>query len=134
MRVIVAIFAALLLGTPLWLVPRAWRSYHRLGVSSSGELLRMRAGLALISVSAASWIAVFSLTVLEDYSVAARSLAQNLSPVVLGLINILLCVAAFGCSEAWRSSAHENGAVRRAIGIGSAALTLVWLFILANPH
>jgi hypothetical protein len=134
MRVIAAVlFAVLILGVPVWLVARAWRTYLRLDVNCRAKLVRMRIGLALISVSAATWIVMFALIALAHYSVAVRFVLQNVPPMVPGLINILLCVAAFGCSEAWRNSADENRALKRAIGVSSGALILVWLFLLANP-
>lgn len=134
MKVSEAVLAALLLGMPVWLVARAWRSYLTLGVNSGGKLLQMQMGLILISVSAATWIVVFALMFLEDYSIGVRSLTQNLSPMTLGLVNILLCIGALGCSEIWRNSGPENTRLKRAIGVSSGVLMLVWLFLLANPH
>ena len=77
----------------------------------------MRLGLALISVSATMWIAVFVLMLLEDYRNGARSLSQNVSPTAFGAINILLCAGGLGCSGIWRNSAQGTAGVRKAIGI-----------------
>jgi uncharacterized protein YacL len=134
MNIIEAILAALFLGIPLWFVAKAWRSYLRLDVNSGGRSFQTRIGLALISVSAAMWIAVLVLISLQDYSRSVWFLARKVSPMVLGFINIVLCVVAFVCSETWRNSAQDNTALKRSIGISSGVLILVWLFLVANPH
>lgn len=93
----------------------------------------MQIGLIFISVSAATWVAVFALMILEDYSIGL-TLAQNLSPMVVGLFNILLSIGAFACSGVWQNSGDENKRLKRAIGVASGVLILIWLFIFANPH
>lgn len=134
MNAVEAVFAALLLGMPIWFVARAWHIYLGLSANSRGRLLQLRMGLMLISVSAGIWIAVFALLFSEDYSIDAASLTRNVPIGILGLIDILLCIAAFGCSEVWRSVDKESIRLRRAIGFSSGVLVLVWLFVLTNPH
>ena len=80
------------------------------------------------------WIAVFALMVLEDHSSAAKSVATNLSPAILGFINLLLCVGAVICSLFSRKPAQKSLPLRKAIGLSSGCLILIWLFLLANPH
>jgi hypothetical protein len=127
------LFVAFLLGIPVWLVARAWRSYFGLDVNSGGKSFRMRAALVLLSVSLLAWIAIIILMTLEDYSIGL-TLAQNLSPMVEGFFNILLCIGAFGCSGVWRTSGGGDKKLKRAIAVASGVLIMMWLLIFLNPH
>ena len=127
-------FIALLVGIPVWLVSRAWRRYISVDHVALGDSLQMRAALSFISVSTVMWIAVFALMVLEDHSSGAKSVATNLSSAILGFINLLLCVGAVICSLFSRKPAQKSLPLRKAIGLSSGCLILIWLFLLANPH
>ena len=127
-------FIALIVGVPVWLVSRAWRRYIALDHVALGDSLQMRAALSFISVSTGMWIAVFTLMLLEDHSSGAKSIATNLSPAMFGFINLLLCVGAVVCSRFSRKPAQKSLPLRRAIGLSSGCLMLIWLFLVANPH
>lgn len=127
-------FIALLVGVPVWLVSRAWRRYISLDHLALGDSLQMRVALSFISVSTGMWIVVFALMLLEDHSSRAKSVATNLSPAIFGFINLLLCVGAIVCSRFSRAAAQKSLPLRRAIGLSSGCLMLIWLFLLANPH
>lgn len=126
-------FIALLVGIPLWLVSMAWRRYISVDHVALGESRQMRAALLFISVSTAMWIGVFALMLLADHNSGAKSLATNLSPGIVGFINLLLCVGAVACSR-FRKPAQKSLPLRRAIGLSSGCLMLIWLFLLVNPH
>ena len=127
-------FLALLFGVPLWLVLMAWRRYLAVDRASIEDLIQMRTGLTLISLTTSMWFAVLVLMVLEDHSTEAKSLATNLSPAMLGLINLLLCAGGLVCSGRGLRSAQQTGPLRRAMGASSGFVMLIWLFLLANPH
>jgi hypothetical protein len=127
------LFVAFLLGMPVWPVARAWRSYLGLDVNSGGKSFRMRTALVLLSVSLLAWIATIILITLEEYSIGLN-LAQNLSPMADSFYNILLCIGAFGCSGVWRTSGDGNKKLKRAIGVASGVLIMMWLLIFLNPH
>jgi hypothetical protein len=128
------IFVAAFLGIPLWLVARAWVRYLGLGPLAAEEVLQMRAGLALVSVTTILWFAVLALITLEDYSAGAKSIARNLSPGAVGLVNLALCAGGLVCSFLGRRSARESVRLRNAIALCSGCLMFLWLFIAANPH
>ena len=127
-------FVALLCGVPLWLVLTTWRRYFAVDRASIDHLFQMRAGLTLISLTTSIWFAVFAVMILEDRSAEAKSLATNLSPAMLGLINLLFCVGGLVCSGRGLRSAQQTGPIRKAMGASSGFLMLIWLFLLANPH
>ena len=127
-------FVALLFGVPLWLVLTAWRRYLAVDHTSVENLSQMRTGLTLITLSTAMWFAALVLMFLEDHSAAAKSLAMNLSPAMLGLINLLFCTGGLVCSGHGLRSAQRTGPLRRAMGASSGCLMLMWFFLLANPH
>ena len=127
-------FVALLVGVPLWLVLTAWRRYLAVGHASVENLFQMRTGLTLITLSTAMWCAALVLMLLEDHSAAAKSLAMNLSPGMLGFINLLFCTGGLVCSGLGFRSAQQTGPLRRAMGASSGCLMLMWFFLLANPH
>ena len=128
------IFVAVLSGIPAWLVLRAWRRYFALNLTSVGDLLQMRIGLTLLSITASMWLALLVLMILEEYSNEARSVAQKVSPSITGLINFLLCSGGLACSWFRRKSAHESLPVRRAVALASGCLMLIWLLLMSNPH
>jgi len=127
-------FVAFLFGVPLWLLLRAWRTYLAVSRTAVEGLFQMRIGLTLITLSTAMWFAVLVLMLLEDHSAEAKSLAINLSPGMLGLINLLFCAAGLVCSGRGLRFARQTGPLRRAIGLSSGCLMVIWLFLLANPH
>jgi hypothetical protein len=127
-------FVALLCGVPLWLVLRAWRRYLAIDRASVDHLFQMRTGLTLISLTTSMWFALFALMVMEDHSAEARSLAANVSPGILGLINLLFCAGGIVCSGLGQRPDQQTGPLRRAMGASSGFLMLIWLFLLANPH
>lgn len=89
-------------------------------------------GLVIVSVSVAIWVVMFALMILGDYIIGARSLLQHLPPMPVELVDIFLCLGAFGCSGIWRNSAQENTRLKRAIGVSSGVLMLVWLILLVS--
>lgn len=127
-------FVALLFVVPLWLVLTAWSRYLAVDRASIEDLFQMRTGLMLISLTTSTWFATFALMLLEDHSAQAKSLATNLSPATLGLINLLFCSGALVCSARGLRSARQTAPLRRAMGASSGFLMLIWLFLLANPH
>jgi len=127
-------FVAFLFGVPLWLALRAWRRYLALNRDSVEDLIQMSMGLTLISLSTCMWCAVLVVMILEDHSAEAKSLAKNLSPAMLGLINLLFCAGGLVCAGWGLRFARQTGALRRAIGASSGCLMLIWLGLLANPH
>jgi len=94
----------------------------------------MRIGLALTSLTTFMWVTVVTVMMLADYSAGAKSIAQNLSPGRLGLVNICLCFGALVCSMVGLRRANETVRLRGAIGVSSICLLLMWLFLAANPH
>ena len=127
-------FIALLMGVPVWLLSMAWRLYISLDHVVLGDSLQMRVALSFISVSTGMWIGVFALMLLEDRSSGAKSVAAHLSPAIFGFINLLLCVGAVVCSRFSRKPSQRTLPLKRAIGLSSGCLMLIWLFLLANPH
>ena len=127
-------FVALLFGVPLWLLLRAWRTYLAVYRTTLEGLFPTRIGLTLVTLSTAMWCASLVLMILEDYSAEAKSLAINVSPGIVGLINLLFCAGGLICSVLGLRSARQTRPSRRAIGLSSACLMLIWLFLLANPH
>ena len=125
---------AILFAVPLWLVLRAWYRYLPVACASAGEVFQMRTGLVFISIATSMWLAAFILMVLEDHSVKAKSIATSMSPAILAFVNILLCLGGLVCSRLNRKSAQETVPLRRAIGVSSGLLMVIWLFLLANPH
>jgi len=91
-------FVAFLFGVPIWLLLRAWRKYLAVNRTAPQDLFQMKMGLTLITLSTAMWFAVLVLMLLEDHSAEAKSLAINLSPGILGLINLLFCAVGLVCS------------------------------------
>ena len=81
----------------------------------------MEMGLALITLSTGMWFAVLVLMLLEDHSAEAKSLAINLSPGILGLINLLFCAGGLVCSGRGLRVARQTGPLRRAIGLSADA-------------
>jgi hypothetical protein len=127
-------FVTFLFGVPLWLLLRAWRTYLAVNRTAPEDLFQVEIGLTLITLSTPMWFAVLVLMLLEDHSAEAKSLAINLSPGILGLINLLFCAGGLVCSGRGLRFARQTGPVRRAIGLSSGCLILVWLFLLVNPH
>jgi hypothetical protein len=139
MKLAELILFAALFAVPLLLLLRAWRRYVALdGSLGSGSLPRdifqMRAGIALTSLTTFLWVTVIAVMVAADYSAGARSIAQNLSPGKVGLVNAGLCVGALLCSVVGLRRAHETVRLRGAIGVSCGCLMLMWLFLAANPH
>lgn len=128
------IFVAALVGIPLWLVIRAWSRYSSMKGSEIGDRLQMQAGLTLASLSTCMWIGVLALMILEDSNAEVRSIARNISPGAIGLINLLVCSAALVCSQAGRRSAPHSARLRFAIALSSGCLMLGWVILAANPH
>ena len=128
------IFVALLFGVPLLLVLRAWRTYLAVNRTALEDLFQMRIGLTLITLSTGMWTAALVLMLLEDHSAGAKSLAIDLSPAMLGLINLLLSAIGLVCSARGLRSVRQTGPLRRAMGASSGCLMLMWFFLLANPH
>lgn len=127
-------FVALLFGVPLWLLLRAWRTYLAVRYGAVEDLFQMRMGLTLITLSTAMWFAVLVLMLLEDHSAEAKSLAIKVSPGILGLTNLLFCASGLVCSGRGLRFARQTGPLRRAIGLSSGCLMVIWLLFLANPH
>lgn len=127
-------FVVLLLGVPLWLTLKAWRRYSTVTRTALEDLFQMRMGLTMITLSTGMWFAALVLMFLSDHIAEAKSLAINLSPAVLGLINLLLCAIGLVCSARGLRSVRETGPLRRALGASSGCLLLMWFFLLANPH
>lgn len=127
-------FVGLLFGVPLWLILKAWRAYLAVTRTTVEDLLQMRMGLTLITLSTGMWFAALLFMFLEDHSAEAKSLAVSLSPAMLGLINLLLSAIALVCSARGLRSVRQTGPLRRAIGTSSGCLMLLWFFLLANPH
>jgi len=128
------VFVAALFGVPLSLLLRACLQYVELDRSVSKDIFQMRAGMALISLTTFMWVTVFAVMILEDYSAGARSIAQNLSPAKLGLMNVRLCIGALVCSLVGLRRAQGTVRLRGAIGVSSSCLMLIWLFLASNPH
>lgn len=128
------VVVVLLLGVPLWLILRAWRRYLAVTRTRLDDLFQMRMGLALITLSTGMWFAALVLMFLEDHSANAKSLAMNLSPAMLALINFLLCAIALVCCVRGLRSGRQTGPLRRAMGASSGCLMLMWFVLLANPH
>jgi hypothetical protein len=117
---------------PLALVLWAWHRYLSLKGDPVGELFQMRLGLGLVSISTSMWLALWLLMFSE--SEGAKSMRENLSPGMLGLINLLLAMTGFACSRLGRKSAQETAPLRRAIAVSSGCIGLLWLLLASNPH
>jgi hypothetical protein len=119
---------------PLGLVLWTWRRYLALDPASAEDLFQMRLGVGLVSISISMWLAVWLLMALGDISEAAKSIRENLSPGMLGLINLLLAMTGFACSRLGRKSTQETVPLRRAIAVSSGCVGLLWLLLASNPH
>ena len=134
MSFLAVIFAVALFGAPVWLISRAWSMYLSLDRPSVAHLGQIQAGLASISLSTAFWLAVFLTMILEDHSAQARSIGQHLSPFVVGVSNLVLCLGGVACAGFGWATAGETARLRKAMVVSSGCLILIWLFILINPH
>ena len=134
MKVGELLFVAALFGVPLFLLLRAWRRYVALDGSLDSDIFQMRVGMALTSLSTFLWVAVIAVMMVADYSAGARSMAQNLSPGKVGLVNACLCAGGFVCSVVGLRRAQVTVHLRGAIGVSSVCLMLMWLLLAANPH
>jgi hypothetical protein len=114
---------------PLGLAMRAWRVYYKLDRTSVKDLLLTRPGLALISVATAMWVAIWMLIVLTDYSSRARSVAEDISPLPLSLLNFCLSMGAIVCTLIGRNKDLETADLRRAITASGVCLALFWLLL-----
>jgi hypothetical protein len=123
-----------LVGLPVWLLLRVWRRYVALRRAATPGSLQETIGAALLTLSASLWIAILALMILEDYAFAARALAQNLSVLKLGILNLFLCLGGFICSRLADKSPIEKLSFRRALGLASICLLLVWLLFMSNLH
>jgi hypothetical protein len=94
----------------------------------------MRTGIALLSLSAGMWLALFALIVVVGGNNTAGWIEQNVSPITLALINVPICAGGIACSRLGRKSAGESLPLRKAIGLASGCLMLIWLLVLSNPH
>jgi hypothetical protein len=128
------LFLVLLCGIPLWLAVRTWKRYFDMGGTAVVERPQMLVGLALITASTAMWLAVFALVVLQDHNSLLKTMAVDLSPGTIGLLNISLCAGGIICSRLGRSTAQRTLAMRKAIASSSSFLMLMWFVLLLNPH
>jgi len=94
----------------------------------------MRTGIAFLSFSAGLWLALFVLIFAVDRSRPAGWIEQNVSPITLALINVPICAGGIACSRLGRKSAGKSLPLRKAIGLASGCLTLIWLLVMSNPH
>lgn len=119
---------------PLWLALRTWNRYaeiHRAGVAEQSQML---VGLALVTLTTAMWLAAFGLIILQDHSSLMKRIAVNVSPGLVGVANLPLCIGAFICSQLRKSSAQQTVPLRKALASSSGFLTLLWLLLTLNPH
>jgi hypothetical protein len=127
-------FLVLLCGVPLWLAARTWKRYFDMGSAAVMERPQMLVGLALATTSTVMWLAVFALILLQDRNGLLKTIAVNLSPAKIGLLNISLCAGGIICSRRRRSTAQQTLPLRKAIASSSGVLMLIWFVLLLNPH
>jgi hypothetical protein len=127
-------FGAAVTLIPTWLVLRAWHRYSKLDKRALRDLPQMRTGITFLSFSAGMWLALFVLIFAVDRGRPAGWIEQNVSPITLALINVPICAGGIACSRLGRKSAGESLSLRKAIGLTSGCLMLIWLLVLSNPH
>ena len=97
------------------------------------KLAGLRTGVLFVIVSTVSWLFVFALMVLQDRSTQVKVVARSVSPGPVGLVNLLLCVGAIICAR-FKYGGQEASSARRALTAAGGFLSIIWLFLLANPH
>jgi hypothetical protein len=95
---------------------------------------QMQVGLALTTATTAMWLAVFAIMALQGRIALAYSLARELSPGIVGLVNLCLCAGGLVCSRLRRSAAQQTVALRKAIAASSGVLMLIWMLLTLNAH
>ena len=135
------IIVAALLGVPAWLVLRAWRRYSALEPVPARELLQMRIGLILLSITLCMWFTLFLIFLCSAVFPGNSKIVVMLDPIVsqvslpgIGLINLLICVGGIVCSRFRRKSAEGSLPLRKAIGLASGCMLVPWLLMMSNPH
>jgi len=119
---------------PTWLVLRAWLKYFALERACVRDLAQMRTSLTFLSITASMWLTLCVLVFVVDRNNTAGWIERNGSPITLALINVPICVGGIACSRLGRKSAGESLSLRKAIGLASGCLMLIWLLLLSNPH
>ncbi len=124
----------ILVGIPVWLVATAWSRYAGIRQHLRSGLLGVRLGLTFISGATGVWLAVFALMVLQDQIIQVQIVARSLSPGLIGLANLGLCVIAIIVTQLASGSDHDVTAIKRRVLASGSFLALISLFLLANPH
>jgi hypothetical protein len=127
------IWIGVLCGIPLLLTAIACTRYVSDRRALGLKLAVIRTGVLFVIVSTASWLFVFALMVLQDRSTQVKVVARAVSPGPIGLVNLLLCVGAIICAR-FKYGGRQASSARRALTAAGGFLSIIWLFLLANPH
>jgi hypothetical protein len=124
---------AILFAVPLWLVLRAWYRYLAVACSSTGEVLQMKTGLAFISIATSSG-SQHSFSWFWKTTAPKQNQLQRTRHRRSWRSSTFFSAWGDSCARSYRKSAQETVPLRRAIGVSSAFLMVIWLFLLSNPH
>lgn len=135
------VFVGVVWGIPFLLVLRAWIRYIALGDVRSKELLRVRVALALLSISLSDWLFVYVLMSVDENSRVSKAILNpllNLKPAlslaVPVFIGLPLSIGSLVFSRVRRNAVQEMVPLKKAVGLASGWLILMWLLFASNPH
>jgi hypothetical protein len=129
------LFVGVFWAVPLWLVLRAWRRYFVLRSAISTNIFLVRAALALFSISAAAWLLVYGLVIVEDYRKVTNSLLGLFpSPLTLAVVNIPVCAISFALSIFVSTTGQNTARLRSAFMLVSGYMVLIWIFSMTSLH
>jgi hypothetical protein len=121
-------------GIPLWLAGRALLRYIKLGRVAVPDRMQMQIGLAAAIATTVMWLAVFAMIDLQDHNRLIYSLARQVNPGDVELINIGFCALGLACSLLRSRKGEQTGALRNAIAASCALLAFAWVALALNPH
>jgi hypothetical protein len=94
----------------------------------------MQIGLAATIATTVMWLGVFAMIALQDHNRFIYSLARQVNPGDVELIDIGLCALGLACSVLRRHKGEQTGALRKAIAVSCGLLAVAWLALALNPH
>lgn len=129
-----ALFIVVSWGVPLWLVVRCWSRYAEISDFRGAERGQMLAGLILVSASTAMWIFVVALSGLQDESSLIKSVAVNVSPSPIGVLNLMLCIVAIVIAQTGKRADRQSSHLRRLLTICSGLFIPFWAVVTLAVH
>jgi len=123
------------------LAARAWWRYAVVNSAPPADLLRLRVLLLMLSLSMILWIFVLVLMGVGPRDQAPWGspnlisvLRATLTPGLLFLINLSLCMTVSVLSRVKRYAIPQTLPLKRSLGLASGSLVVVWLLFAMNTH